>query len=218
MRATVKDSKRLDIFFRACIFITFAVTSVSATIYVYLFVTRLTHGRISTSEIFNLIDELKIPIKLYDVMLVGALLCLILSVAAGYNVRKIHIIGRTYVILGCAVSLIFGRTVLASFIKIMEVLRDSGADISTMTNEKALDIMTDSGMSLGEAKDLIDKVDDPSRISSLFYSYIGTMFWFFVLSLTSLKHLLKKDNRENGGDDFIRSEYEAYRREENNKY
>lgn len=189
-----KDNKALNILFRICIFAAFAMCTVSASRFVYYAIkTGTARSDKSETEYYDSLNNMLSVFRLHDYLFFVVLLCVILSISTRYKATLAAVICRTALLGYSAVMLITSKAMPAAYLKIVDTLEESGADIMRMSDAKALNALIESGLSKSEADQLIATLTDEDSALALVAAYAVTMFIAFILSITSLHNLFKRD-------------------------
>ncbi|MBR1383160.1 MAG: hypothetical protein IJ555_05035 [Ruminococcus sp.] len=208
-----KESKALNTAFRLIVFITFVMTSVSISVFLYYVL------KMNTSKSGNkledtafLLDKLSLTFKMYDYILVALIICLIASLATRYRATMISYITRNILLIFTLFRQFKGRTAPAAFLKFLGYLEKANIDYYGMTDRELENALLDSGIKQAEL-DRLDGLITEGNLNATLLAAVTAMVVLFLLSLTSMHSLLKKDlladnenvyhvNLDAGGNDF----------------
>ena len=136
---------------------------------------------------------------LYKVVFFGSCAALILSVLSNYKCKKKSIVFRTIFLLILTVAMVIGLKVNNALNEVTDVLdKMQITDLNKVTKQ----VCIDAGITPERAAELAETLnanDSLGAVMSMTIAIFVSAILYFILSITSLHNLLKKDNSSSGG-------------------
>ena len=204
-----KESKALNTAFRIIVFATFVMTSVSISVFLYYVL------KMNTSESGNkledtavLLEKLSLTFKMYDYILAALVICLAASLATRYRATMISYITRNILLIFTLFRQFKGRTAPAAFLKFLGYLEKADIDYYGMTDTELESALLDSGIKQAEL-DRPDNMITEENLNAMLLAAVTAMIVLFLLSLTSMHSLLKKDRTVTGEENVYHVNLDA---------
>lgn len=190
----IKDSKPINLVFRLCIFTVFALCTITSS-KIILYTLRLAEADKNNDESTMLTNMTKLIecFKRFDWILWLTVICAVLSILTCYRATKISVVFRSVLLIIAAFLLLSFKETNDSFIKIYTIFIDEGAELRNLSDQKAMSILIKAGIDSSEADELIKTVNSENSLVSMVAAYVVTSVTAFLLSLTSLHNLFKKN-------------------------
>ena len=136
---------------------------------------------------------------LYKVVFIGTCAALILSIISKYRCKKKSIVFRTIFLLILTVAMVIGLKVNNALHDVTEVLdKMQITDLNKVTKQ----VCIDAGISPSRAEELAETLsanDSLGAVMSMTIAIFVSAILYFILTITSLHKLLKKEKTASGG-------------------
>ncbi|MBR1675571.1 MAG: hypothetical protein IJ703_11535 [Eubacterium sp.] len=136
---------------------------------------------------------------LYKVVFIGTCAALILSIISKYRCKKKSIVFRTIFLLILTVAMVIGLKVNNALHDVTEVLdKMQITDLNKVTKQ----VCIDAGISPSRAEELAETLsanDSLGAVMSMTIAIFVSAILYFILTITSLHNLLKKEKTASGG-------------------
>lgn len=182
------DSKPINLVFRIAIFASFALCMVSCSLLIFYAVDAI--NKIKAYKTFELLNNLKTVFKLFKWLMYLFIACSVMSVLTRYKATLLSMVVRTLLLLTVSMLLIRGNP----YIKAFDILADENVNTENMSDERAKEIFEKHGMSKEDADQLLKEINQDERIETFFSGIVAASVVSFLLSLTSLHNLVKRES------------------------
>ena len=136
---------------------------------------------------------------LYKIVFIVTCAALILSVISKYRCKKKSIVFRTIFLLILTVAMVIGLKVNNALHDVTEVLdKMQITDLNKVTKQ----VCIDAGITPARAEELAETLsanDSLGAVMTMTIAIFVSAILYFILSITSLHNLLKKENTASGG-------------------
>jgi glucan phosphoethanolaminetransferase (alkaline phosphatase superfamily) len=136
---------------------------------------------------------------LYKIVFIGTCAALILSIISKYRCKKKSIVFRTIFLLILTVAMVIGLKVNNALNEVTDVLdKMQITDLNKVTKQ----VCIDAGITPERATELAETLnanDSLGAVMSMTIAIFVSAILYFILSITSLHNLLKKDTNSSGG-------------------
>ncbi|MBQ6229830.1 MAG: hypothetical protein IJJ74_01795 [Eubacterium sp.] len=150
-------------------------------------------------RIDDFISAINSFIGLYKIVFIGTCAALILSVISKYRCKKKSIVFRTIFLLILTVAMVIGLKVNNTLHDVTEVLdKMQITDLNKVTKQ----VCIDAGITPSRAEELAETLsanDSFGAVMSMTIAIFVSAILYFILTITSLHNLLKKENTASGG-------------------
>lgn len=168
---------------------------------------------------YDFLEKLKTVFSMFNLITYLIIACAVLSILTRYKATLMSVVVRTVLLLCVSSMLLYAKPVTDAYVKAFDILAEAGEDLTHMSDSRAKRIFEEQGMSEDDAKKLIDDLNDNDRLKAFISGIVSASTLSFLLSLTSLHNLTKRDGAISGMRQALSADAESlYNEEQNNNF